>query len=166
MNQIPHLQLLVFSRTFTGGICRAQFLTCSGVILGDPDQGVAHSRLVVGQAGSWDTADHIISIRWLHLHRDSLQELIVQGVRAIKLQQGTGKSTWKHFHIKSFSPKSAKIFHGMQRASCILSNSAKSCCTLGKRCEFPHLENDVVWEHVFDAANKIFCFCFCELHWF
>lgn len=68
-----------------------QFLTCGGVILGDPDQGVAHARLVVGQAGGWDAANHIITIRRLQLHRDPLQELIVQGVRAVKLQQGTGK---------------------------------------------------------------------------
>lgn len=46
--------------------------TCSGVILGNLDEGVTHARLVVSQAGSWDATDHVVSVRWLHLHSDSL----------------------------------------------------------------------------------------------
>ena len=51
--------------------------TCSGVILGNPDEGVTHAWLVVSQAGRWDATDDVVSIRRLHLHSDSLQQLII-----------------------------------------------------------------------------------------
>lgn len=61
-------------------------VTCCGVVVWQTDECVARARLVVGQAGSRDVMHHFVRLRWLHLHKDALQKLVVQCVGAIELE--------------------------------------------------------------------------------
>lgn len=58
-------------------------LTCVGVC--ELYQSVGSGRLVIAQLWNGNLTDHSKPIRFLHLHLDILQQLVIQSVRNVKL---------------------------------------------------------------------------------
>lgn len=81
----------VSSRVRLIGGCQAsregKLLTCCRILLRQSHQRVASSRLVVHQGFGRDVANDLIALSRLHLHSDILQDLVVQGVGAVKLKR-------------------------------------------------------------------------------
>lgn len=65
--------------------CR--LFTCCRILFRQCHQCVAGTRLVVHQGFGRYIANDLIPLCWLHLHCDILQDLIIQGVRAVKLNR-------------------------------------------------------------------------------
>lgn len=79
-SKIPIISLVFFfsvrSTVFLTQLC----------VLWQPDQGVGSPRFVVRQGGTGNGFEDVESLRRVHLYRHPLQDLVVQGVRTIKLQ--------------------------------------------------------------------------------
>lgn len=68
-----------------GNITEHGLLTCCWVLFRQCHQCIASTRLIINQAFGRHIANDLIPFRRLHLHCDILQNLIIQGVCAIKL---------------------------------------------------------------------------------
>lgn len=94
-----------------------KLFTCCRILFRQCHQRVAGTRLVVHQAFGRDVANDLIALCWLHLHRDILQDLIVQGVRAVKLN-GRGEQS----QLEALS-RNSRLTVGIAGARCQLVNS-------------------------------------------